>query len=320
MERAVARARRVAPHHVPVLIEGESGTGKELFARAIHHASARSAKRFEAVNCGALPRELVESLLFGHEKGAFTGANERRIGFFESASGGTLFLDEVGELPLDAQVKLLRALQERQIQRIGSEKAISVDVRVIAATNRDLRAEVAAGRFREDLYHRLAVGVIGLPPLRERQGDVGLLVDHILEGINRDAASQPGYEQKRLSLGARNLLLRHSWPGNVRELHNILLRLSIWVPGPTIEIDDVRSELQPGAGREPDLLGRPLGEGLDLPVLVGELVSHYLHRALEEAGGNKTRAAGLVGLPSYQTLTNWLNKYRVKQPKRGQRR
>lgn len=317
MERAVARARLVAPRNVPVLIEGESGTGKELFARAIHASSPRSSGPFEAVNCGALPRELVESLLFGHERGAFTGATQQHKGHFEVASGGTLFLDEVGELPLDAQVKLLRVLQERQVRRMGSDRTISVDVRIIAATNRNLLEEAAAGRFREDLYHRLAVGVIRLPALRDRQGDLSLLIERLLERINQEAASQPGYAHKELSPAARSLLIAHSWPGNVRELQNTLLRLSIWTSGPRIGVDDVREELlQVGSGSRSDLLGRPLGEGLQVRDLVAELARHYIERALQEAGGNKTRAAKLLGMASYQTLTDWMKRYGIKLPRK----
>lgn len=313
MERAVARARRIAPRNLPVLLEGESGTGKELFARAIHAASPRASKRFEPVNCGALPKDLLESLLFGHEKGAFTGATRQHKGYFEAADGGTLFLDEVGELPLEAQVRLLRVLQERRVRRVGSEQSIKIDVRIIAATNRNLRVEVAGDRFRDDLYHRLAVGTIYLPPLRDRAGDLGLLIDRLLEAANLEMADQPGYVQKLLSPSARNLLLKHPWPGNVRELQNTLRRLVLWTQGERIGGDEVRDELvQPDTQRTADLLGRPLGDGLQLPELMRELACHYLERAMEESGGNKTKGAELIGLPSYQTLTNWMNRYGVK--------
>ena len=312
MERAKARARRVAPHDVTVLIEGASGTGKELLARAIHAESRRARGRFEDVNCGALPEGLVESLLFGHERGAFSGAFRARAGHFEAADGGTLFLDEIGELPLDAQVKLLRTLQEKTVRRLGADRTVAVDVRVIAATNRDLAAEVAAGRFREDLYYRLATGVIRLPPLRERQGDLTPLIDHFLAAANRKFADQPGVEQKILSVKARNLLLRHPWPGNVRELQATMDRLVLWTAHAAIEAADVSEELLRTATAAPaDLLGRSLGGGLDLPALMADLARHYLERALHEAGGNKTRAAELIGLPSYQTLTNWLARYGV---------
>ena len=315
MDRAKARARRVAPHDVTVLIEGESGTGKELFARAIHAESRRRRGQFEEVNCGALPEGLVESLLFGHERGAFSGADRARVGHFEAASGGSIFLDEIGELPLNAQVKLLRVLQEKTVRRLGSDKPIPFDVRVVAATNRDLRAEVEAGRFREDLYYRLAIGVIRLPPLRERPGDLTPLIDHFLAAANRKFADQPAVEQKTLSPQARNLLLRHPWPGNVRELQATIDRLVLWSPHPVVTADDVREELLKTVRTDAaDLLGRPLGSGLDLPDLMAELARHYLQRALAEADGNKTRAGDLIGLPSYQTLTNWMSRYDVSPP------
>ena len=312
MARARARARRVAPHDVTVLIEGASGTGKELFARAIHAESRRARGPFEDVNCGALPEGLVESLLFGHERGAFSGAVRARAGHFEAADGGTLFLDEIGELPLDAQVKLLRTLQEKAVRRLGADRTVAVDVRVIAATNRDLAAEVAAGRFREDLYYRLATAVIRLPPLRERQGDLTPLIEHFLAAANRKFADQPDVEQKILSPKARNLLLRHPWPGNVRELQATMDRLVLWTPHADVGAENVSEELLRRATDTPaDLVGRPLGGGLDLSALMADLARHYLERALDEAGGNKTRAAKLVGLPSYQTLSNWMRRYGV---------
>ena len=318
--RARTRAQRVAPHDVTVLIEGESGTGKELFARAIHAGSRRLRGPFEEINCGALPEGLVESLLFGHERGAFSGADRARAGHFETASRGTLFLDEIGELPPSAQVKLLRVLQERTVRRLGSDRAIAVDVRIIAATNRDLRAEVSAGRFREDLFYRLATGVIRLPPLRERPGDLTPLIDHFLAAANRKFADQPGVEQKTLSPQARNLLLQHAWPGNVRELQATLDRLVLWAPNRVVAGHDVQQELLETIHDSPaDLLGRPLGDRLELSRLMAELARHYLERALTEADGNKTRAAELVGLPSYQTFTNWMTRYGVTLPA-GERR
>ena len=196
MQRVIARARRVAPRSIPVLIEGESGTGKELLARAIHQASPRRDRPFVTVNCGAIAPDLVESELFGHEKGAFTGAGAQRRGYFEAAHTGTLFLDEIGELPKPAQVKLLRALQEGEVTRVGATAPTRVDVRILAATNRTLAAEVAAGRFREDLFYRLAVAVIDLPPLREREGDAGLLLDRLLDQVNRESGTEPGYSQR----------------------------------------------------------------------------------------------------------------------------
>lgn len=310
MSRVVQRARRVAPRTVPVLIEGESGTGKEFIARAIHRASPRRDRPFIAVNCGAIPDELIESELFGHERGAFTGAAQQRKGHFESAEAGTLFLDEIGELPGPAQVKLLRVVQEGEVVRLGASKPLRVDVRIIAATNRTLTEEIGAGRFREDLFYRLAVAVLKIPALRERPGDFGILVDHLLDHVNREASAEPGFKHKKLSAGARNVLLGHSWPGNVRELLNTLRRAAIWSDGPTITTEDAREALLPvGGGGDAHILGRPLGDGFELPQLLKSVASHYLGRAIDEAGGNKTKAANLVGLPSYQTLTNWLKRY-----------
>ncbi|MDM4018188.1 sigma-54 interaction domain-containing protein [Roseiconus lacunae] len=316
MKTVIVQARRVAVEDVPVLIQGESGTGKELFARAIHESSRRAGKPFVEVNCGAIPRELVESEFFGHVKGAFTGASEAKVGYLESAKGGTLFLDEIGELPLDAQVKLLRALQEKKIQRVGASKTYSIDFRVVAATNRTLLDEVAEERFREDLFHRLAVGVLSLPPLRERSGDLNLLVDHFLDRLNADRERNVEWEHKKLSAGARNLLNQHPWPGNIRELSNTLCRAAIWSPGPTIGKEQMRNALFPVKRDIPGydaVLNRNLGNDLDLSELLAEVARHYLTRAYEEAEGNKSAACQLVGLPNYQTFTNWMKKYGVKE-------
>jgi transcriptional regulator of acetoin/glycerol metabolism len=243
MQRVIARARRVAPRSIPVLIEGESGTGKELLARAIHQASPRRERPFVTVNCGAIAPELVESELFGHEKGAFTGATQSRKGYFEAADTGTLFLDEIGELPKPAQVKLLRSLQEGEVTRVGATAPIKVNVRILAATNRTLAAEVAAGRFREDLFYRLAVAVIQIPPLRQREGDAGLLLDRLLDQVNRESATEPGYTHKKISVAARKLLIDHPWPGNVREMLNTLRRAAVWTAGETIDAEDARDAL-----------------------------------------------------------------------------
>ncbi|MBF0422173.1 MAG: sigma 54-interacting transcriptional regulator [Magnetococcales bacterium] len=315
MKRVIARARRVAPRSIPVLIEGESGTGKELLARAIHRASPRRNKPFVAVNCGAISPELVEAELFGHEKGAFTGAASARTGYFEAAHGGTLFLDEVGELPAQAQVKFLRAIQEGEIVRVGSTTPTPVNVRIVAATNRTLTEEVAKGRFREDLFYRLAVIVLLLPPLRERPGDLGPLVDHLLDQINRESETEPGFEHKKLSVNAKNILLKHDWPGNVRELQNTLRRAMVWSTGSTIRLEDVRDSLFPAPGRpseDENILGLDVLQGIDLTGIIDKISRHYLGMALEKTAGNKTRAAELLGLASYQTLTNWMKKYGVK--------
>jgi formate hydrogenlyase transcriptional activator len=225
--------RQVAPTDTSVLITGETGTGKELFARAIHSASARPEKPLIKVNCAALPTGLVESELFGHERGAFSGAISRRIGRFELASGGTIFLDEIGEIPLDVQVKLLRVLQERECERVGGNVPIKVDVRIIAATNRDLRRAVQEGKFREDLYYRLSVFPLHLPPLRERAGDLPLLVKFLIAKF----AMRIGKRVNGISPRSMELLTKYHWPGNVRELENIIERAVILASGPTIEVD-----------------------------------------------------------------------------------
>ena len=214
---------KVAPTQARVLITGENGTGKELVAKWLHEKSDRSYKRLIEVNCAAIPSELIESELFGHEKGAFTSANKQRIGKFEQAHYGTLFLDEIGDMSLAAQAKALRALQENQITRVGGEKLIKVDVRIVAATNKDLKKEIAAGNFREDLYHRLSVILIEVPPLRERSQDIVILTDYFLEEICRSY----GVPLKPIKFDARNLLTNYMWPGNIRELRNVVERLII---------------------------------------------------------------------------------------------
>ncbi len=312
MQRVVLKARHIALRSIPVLIEGESGTGKELFARAIHDASPRKGKPFVAINCGAIPSELVESELFGHEKGAFTGATSTRIGHFEEAHTGTIFLDEIGELPKEMQVKLLRIVQDGEVKRIGATNSRQVDIRIIAATNRNLIDEMASGSFREDLFYRLAVAVIKLPPLREREGDVSLLIDQFLGRINLESGNEPGYKQKKISASARNLLLRHSWPGNVRELQNTLTRAAVWSLDEELSDEDIREALLPvpaACKGEDGILNQPLDQGIDLPEVMQTVAAHYLERALQKNNGNKTKAAKTLGLPSYQTLTNWLKKY-----------
>jgi transcriptional regulator with GAF, ATPase, and Fis domain len=314
IERVVRDAKKAALRNLPVLIEGESGTGKELFARAIHNNSPRLGSPFIVVNCGAIPSGLVESEFFGHKKGTFTGADSDRIGAFDAADGGTLFLDEVGELPLPAQVTILRALQEGEVKRVGDKRPHKVDVRVIAATNRGLIAEVAAGRFREDLYYRLAVAILDLPSLREREGDVGLLADALLDQVNRDAANEPGYTQKRLSQSARKLVLKHSWPGNVRELLNTFRRATLFAEGTEISGDDMARAIRPviskGSG-EDAVLGGDVSQGIDLEEKFEIVARHYLTRVMEKTGGNKAKAARLVGARNPTTFSNWLKKYDV---------
>jgi DNA-binding NtrC family response regulator len=312
MNRVVGQAAKVAIRSVPVLLQGESGSGKELFARAIHNASPRANGPFVAVNCGAIPAELVDAEFFGHAKGAFTGAVTARKGHFESARGGTIFLDEIGELPLPSQVKLLRVLQEGKVQPLGTSAEVAIDMRVIAATNRSLIDEVGSGRFREDLFHRVAVGILQLPPLRDRSGDLSMLVDRLLDVINEEAADQPAYTHKKLSVGARKLLAAHDWPGNIRELRNTLLRASLWSAGQTIEAADVSASILRQASRGAgNVLDKLLGSGFDVAELVRGVEEHYVRRALDEAHGNKTKAAELLGLSSYQTLTNWMQRLKI---------
>jgi transcriptional regulator with PAS, ATPase and Fis domain len=314
MKKVIAHSRRVALRSIPVLIEGESGTGKELLARAIHKASPRADKPFVSVNCGAIPSELVESDFFGHKKGAFTGAIADRKGYFESAHLGTLFLDEVGELPLYMQVKLLRSLQEGEVVPVGSVESRKVNVRVIAATNRTLIDEVSAGRFREDLFYRLAVAIIRLPPLRDRAGDLTLLIDKLFSRVNEEGR-EANFESKKLSVAANNIMLQHNWPGNVRELLNTLQRASVWSDENLIGADAMREAILAGPklGKNGgDVLNRPIDNGVPLEELMGTVASHYIKRAMAHTNSNKTRAAELLGIGSYQTLTNWIERYEVR--------
>jgi two-component system response regulator HydG len=287
---------RVAPSAAPVLISGESGTGKELVARAIHAQSPRAARPFVVVHCGAIPESLVESELFGHERGAFTGADRRRTGLFEAAHGGTLFLDELGELPLAVQPVLLRALQFGEVRAVGGNRVLKVDVRVVAATHRDLPAEVEKRAFREDLYYRLSALVVEVPPLRARPGDVELLARALLE---REAAKLGRHLV--LEPAALAALARLDWPGNVRELENAILRLATLTAAERITVADVERFVT--TRRRP-----PAGIGA-LPTLdVEELERLAVHAALEKHSGNKRAAAAELGL-SPKTLYAKLEKY-----------
>jgi DNA-binding NtrC family response regulator len=308
MKRIIVKARKIAPRNIPVLIQGESGTGKELFARAIHNSSPyKNSGEFVAVNCGALPAELVESELFGHERGAFTGAIQARVGYVEKAAGGTLFLDEIGDLPLYAQVKLLRVIQEKEVVRMGSTTTRKVNIRIISATNKNLMEEVLNGNFREDLFYRLGVGILNIPPLRSREGDIGLLVDKLFNKINDELARQPGHVIKKLSAAAKSTLMNHKWPGNIRELLNTLQAAIVFSPLSTIEKRDVVEHIHLFPKEETrDILGRPLKEIKSLQGIIDEVAQHYISKALKETGGHKAKTAKLLGLPSHQTLTNWM--------------
>ncbi|WP_088186463.1 sigma-54 dependent transcriptional regulator [Desulfosporosinus sp. FKA] len=291
---------RVAPTPATVLIQGESGTGKELVAHAIHTLSARADGPFIRVNCAALTETLLESELFGHEKGAFTGAHSRRTGRFELADGGTLFLDEIGELSFNVQAKLLRVLQERTFERVGGEKTIQVDVRIIAATNRDLLREAQEGRFREDLYYRLNVFPIFVPPLRDRHEDISLLVDHFLEKLS-------AYGQKKaLGPGVLAQLMAYTWPGNVRELENVIERMVIISPGAVIGLDGVptfNTSNQLEKSLDPFIL--PPG-GISLE----EIEKSFIRQAMEQTDGNQSQAAKKLGLSRYAFLYR-LEKYGI---------
>ncbi|MDY3562695.1 sigma 54-interacting transcriptional regulator [Gemmata sp. JC673] len=304
-------AARAAVRDVSVLLLGESGTGKEEFARAIHKSSRRRDKPFVPVNCGAIPKELQEAELFGHAKGAFTGADRERAGAFALADGGTLFLDELGECPPALQVKLLRALQppngkgpcHRVFDMVGG-KPQTADVRVLAATNRDLPTAIRDGSFREDLYYRLNVIEITLPPLAGRDGEVPLLADHLLGRVNAQfAAHEPGYRHKSLSVAAKKLLSRCPWPGNVRQLQNVLVRAAVLTDGDVIEAGDLETAVGTAAhGAGGDTLEHPLGNGFNLDAHLDEVRKHYLLRAMRESKGNKSRASKLLGMKHYQTL------------------
>jgi len=272
------------PSSARVLIQGEHGSGKELVARALHASSPRREMPFVAVNCSAIPEELIESELFGHERGAFTGATQARRGRFEEAHGGTLFLDEVGDLSQRAQVKLLRVLQEGEFQRVGGNRTIRVDVRVVAATNRDLAERTRAGGFREDLYFRLAVIPINVPPLRERAEDIGLLVEHFAAQVAKETSGKP----RKFTSSALDLLRRYSFPGNVRELRNLVERLIIMAPGASVGAERIRAVL-------PDLTGTAT-EGLRLSDAVQEFERKQIEAALAAAGGSMTKAAARLGL------------------------
>jgi two-component system response regulator AtoC len=290
MRKAIDIVQKVAPHDSPVLITGGSGTGKELVARMLHRESMRSEAAFVPVNCGGVPEQLLESEFFGFMRGAFTGADRDKEGLFEAAHGGTLFLDEVGELPGSLQVKLLRALQEGEVRRIGATVTTQVDVRVISATNRDLEEAVETGEFRKDLYYRLAVVPIHLPPLRSRQEEIPQLTAHLLERHSK----RLGVHVEGVDPKAMEVLLGYSWPGNIRELENVLERALVLTEGVVIGLDDL-----PETVRRPAPEGSGIGvDGDDLSVKRhgARLERHLIQVALDRTGGNKTQAADLLEL------------------------
>lgn len=286
MQEIFAAIARVAPARATVLLAGESGVGKDLIARAIHYHSPRRDRPFVKINCSAIPENLMESELFGFEKGAFTGAVATKPGRFEQAHTGTVFLDEIGDVPASVQVKLLRVLQEREFERLGSNKTLHIDVRVIAATNQDLRAALEEGSFREDLYYRLNVVPLNIPPLRERKDDIPFLAEHFVKKLTRDS----GLQVESITEAAIRKLTQYHWPGNVRELENIIERSLVLCTGTRLEASDIK--LDPSERSRPAAGGSFLPEGMTLE----EHEQAIIREALNRTGGNKSRAARLLGL------------------------
>jgi sigma-54 specific flagellar transcriptional regulator A len=322
--RAIQEVRRLVEHvaqtDASVLILGETGTGKEVVARNLHFMSARKTKPFIPLNCGAIPAELLESELFGHEKGAFTGAVAARQGRFEMAQGGTLFLDEIGDMPMNLQVKLLRVLQERTFERVGGNKTISADVRIVAATHRNLERQVSDGKFREDLFYRLNVFPIEMPPMRERREDIPLLVNELISRLESQ-----GSPAVRLSPNALVSLSRYEWPGNVRELANLIERLAILFPYGVVDVNELPAKYRHAEGLSisatPVFLTREDAEkasshnsiaipqeGLDLKEYIANLEIAYINQALNETGGVVARAADRLQMRR-TTLVEKMRKY-----------
>jgi DNA-binding NtrC family response regulator len=298
--RVLDQAARVSQRTTSVLIQGETGTGKELVARAIHHNSPRSSRPFIAINCGAIPRDLVESELFGYMRGAFTGALANKVGRFEAADGGTIFLDEVGELPLEAQVKLLRVLQEGEVHALGANHAVKVDVRVIAATHRDLSAMVEDETFRQDLYYRLAVVPLRIPPLRERREDIPEMIDTLFQR----AKERHGLLDVRMAAAVHQRLIAYAWPGNVRQLENVLERLLVLSSGDLITAEDLPEDFIASSAGAPTLWPDLPEEGLSLEAIERDLIS----RSLEKFNGNQTQAARYLDI-SRRTLIYRMEKH-----------
>jgi len=303
MQEIFRTITKVAQFKTTVLVTGESGVGKELVARAVHARSGRSGQPFVAINCGAIPENLLESELFGHKRGAFTDANQDRRGLFEEADGGSLLLDEIGELPLALQVKLLRVLEDAKIRRLGDSKDIQVDVRIIAATHRDLTAEVAAGRFREDLYYRLNVLPIWVPPLRDRREDIPLLIDHFILRNN----ARLGTTVRGVTSEARRLLYEYAWPGNVRELENTIERAMVLAETDQLAAADLPERIRDV--RDPIKLQLASGE-LSVKKTTRYIEEVLIRRALHRTRGNRTRAAELLEI-SHRALLYKIKDYRI---------
>lgn len=308
MLELIDTVQRLAPFHTTVLITGESGTGKELIAQAIHDTSSRQKKPFIAINCGAIPEALMESELFGHRKGSFTDASRDKRGLFEEADGGTLFLDEIGEMPLQLQVKLLRALQERKIRRVGDDKLIDVDVRVIAATLRNLEDDVKTGRFREDLFYRLNVVSLHVPPLRERPEDIPVLIEHFVKKYSKRFQ----ITQKAFHADSLKMLLSYHWRGNVRELENCIERALVLSDGDTILPDSLPIPVRESGKKTSNDPFQSLldDENLSIKQMNRGLEIALIKRALEKTGGNRTHAAKMLEL-SHRALLYKLKEYEI---------
>jgi transcriptional regulator with PAS, ATPase and Fis domain len=308
MEELKQKAAILAQRSLPVLLLGETGTGKELFARAIHNSSQRADKPWRVVNCGAIPHDLIDSKLFGHKRGSFTGAERDQPGLFEEADGGTLFLDEIGELPLAAQVRLLRVLQEGAVTRVGENNEHKVDVRIIAATHRNLLDMVTEGTFREDLFYRISIGVLNIPALKQREGDLGYLADRLLARITQ----QEGIQEKRLSPEAKNVILKHGWPGNVRELNNTLLRATIWQTSSVLRAEDLQQAMihQDKTSSNSDILNREINDGFNIQDLLDQVEAHYVELAWESTH-QKKMASEMLGYKNWQSFDKRLRRFGI---------
>ncbi|MDR0307523.1 MAG: sigma-54 dependent transcriptional regulator [Chitinispirillales bacterium] len=305
LEKIRGDIKSVADSRLTVLITGESGTGKELIARSIHYQSKRSQGPFIKINCAALPEGLIESELFGHEKGAFTGAIKTKAGKFEAANGGTLLLDEISEMPVAAQAKLLRALQEKEIQKVGGDDPIEVDVRIVATSNRNLEEEIENGRFREDLYYRLNGFPVHLPPLRERKDDILKLAEHFIKKFN----DENGFSADGLSDGAKKLLLSHTWLGNIRELEHSIERAVVLTRTGLIEPDSFAFSNRGARGKAADT-------GIEAGITIADAEKQLILKTLEFCAQNRTKAADMLGI-SIRTLRNKLNEYALPQEESG---
>ncbi len=312
MQECVQKAKKLAKTDLPALILGETGTGKERLANAIHVDSERGNKQIKIVNCGAIPDNLIDSILFGHKKGAFTGADKDSKGLFEQASGGTVFLDEVGELSADAQVKLLRVLQEKEIVPVGSQSPVKVDIRIIAATHRDLVQMIDQGKFREDLYYRLAVGVVEIPALRERTDDIPELIHSLMLEINAVAGKHLEFDSKKISNNVIKFAKEQRWPGNIRELWNTLSRAILWSEKDQLSLNEIKAAMHTRSDYE--LTEQPqlkLGKTVDLQQILDNISKKYIETALVLAGYNKSKASKMLGFANHQSLLNRMKKLKI---------